>query len=212
MVYSWGPLSSMRHGRSWVWAPGPADMLRTLCFLHSPFLPPSGDSFFRTFPTKPVKVLGLLYTTGWVYYNPNTMKSYKNYLQNTQHVVFHNRPTLSIGTERLACLNNPHGMQLGPSSSTRQIPGSRPGRGGSAARAFFLHPPFLPPTGVSFFRTFPTKPVKVLGLLYPTGWVYYNWMIAEWFCTQFSSFHPGIPCQVSSEILMLTPVVFMVWT
>ena len=28
-------------------------------------------------------------------------KSYKNYLQNTQHAVLHNRPTLSIGTERL---------------------------------------------------------------------------------------------------------------
>ena len=40
-------------------------------------------------------------------------KSYKNYLQNTQHVVLRNRPTLSIGTERLAGLNNPHGVQLG---------------------------------------------------------------------------------------------------
>ena len=40
-------------------------------------------------------------------------KSYKNYLQNTQHVVLRNRPTLSIGTERLACLNSPHDVQLG---------------------------------------------------------------------------------------------------
>ena len=40
-------------------------------------------------------------------------KSYKNYLQNTQHVVLRNRPTLPIGMERLACLNNPHGVQLG---------------------------------------------------------------------------------------------------
>ena len=32
-------------------------------------------------------------------------KSYKNYLQNTQHVVLRNRPTLPIGTERLACLS-----------------------------------------------------------------------------------------------------------
>ena len=40
-------------------------------------------------------------------------KPHKNYLQNTQHVVLRNRPTLSIGTERLACLNNPCGVQLG---------------------------------------------------------------------------------------------------
>ena len=39
-------------------------------------------------------------------------KSYKNYLQNTQHVVLRNRPTLPIGTERLACLNSPRGVQL----------------------------------------------------------------------------------------------------
>ena len=51
-----------------------------------------------------------------VVFNPNSIKShksYKNYLQNTKHVVLRNRPTLSIGTERLACLNNPHGVQLG---------------------------------------------------------------------------------------------------
>ena len=47
---------------------------------------------------------------------PNSIKSYKshkNYLQNTGLVVLCNLPTLSIGKERLACLNNPHGMQLG---------------------------------------------------------------------------------------------------
>ena len=82
-------------------------------FLHLPFLPPSGDSFFCTFPTNPAKVLGLLYTTSMVYNNPNTIKSYKNYLQNTQHMVLRNRPTLIIGTERLACLNSPPGVQQG---------------------------------------------------------------------------------------------------
>ena len=48
--------------------------------------------------------------------NPNSIRSYKivqNYLQNTQHAVLRNRPTLSIGMERLACLNSPHGVQLG---------------------------------------------------------------------------------------------------
>ena len=46
-------------------------------------------------------------------FNPNTIKSYKNYLQNMQHMVLRNWPTLSIGTERLACLNSPPGVQLG---------------------------------------------------------------------------------------------------
>ena len=53
----------------------------------------------------------------------------------------------------------------GPSPSTRQVPGSSPGHGGRAACAFFLHPPFLPPSGDSFFRTFPTKPTVRLGLI-----------------------------------------------
>ena len=48
-----------------------------------------------------------------VYNNPNTIKSYKNYLQHTQHMVLRNRPTLIIGTERLACLNSPPGVQQG---------------------------------------------------------------------------------------------------
>ena len=43
----------------------------------------------------------------------NLTKSHKSYLQNTLHLVLRNRPTLSIGMERLACLNNPHGVQLG---------------------------------------------------------------------------------------------------
>ena len=43
----------------------------------------------------------------------NLTKSHKNYLQNMQHEVLRNHPTLSIGTERLACLNNPCGVQLG---------------------------------------------------------------------------------------------------
>ena len=50
----------LARGRSQVRAPGPAGALRAL-FSPPPFLPPSGDSFFRTFPTNPAKVLGLLY-------------------------------------------------------------------------------------------------------------------------------------------------------
>ena len=40
---------------------------------------------------------------GDVHYNPNTIKSYKNYLQNMHHMVLRNWSTLSIGMERLAC-------------------------------------------------------------------------------------------------------------
>ena len=53
----------LARGRSRVRVPGPAGALRALFFLHPPFLPPSGDSFFRTFPTiptKPVVRLGLM--------------------------------------------------------------------------------------------------------------------------------------------------------
>ena len=63
-------------------------------------------------------------------------------------MVLRNRPTLIIGTERLACLNSPLACSGGPSPSTRQVPGSSPGSGGRAARAFFIHPPFLPPSRI----------------------------------------------------------------
>ena len=83
-----------------------------------------------------------------------------------QHMVLHNRPTLSMGTERLACLNSPPlACSWRPSPSTRQVPGSSPGSGGcaAAARAFFLHPPFLPPSGELFSHLphQPHKPVRV---------------------------------------------------
>ena len=102
----------LARGRSQVRAPGPAGALRALFFSPLPSFLLLEIVFFRTFPTNPAKVLGLLYTTGMVYNNPNTIKSYKNYLQNTQHMVLRNRPTLIIGTERLACLNSPRGVQL----------------------------------------------------------------------------------------------------
>ena len=94
-------------------------------------------------------------TVSYLLHNPNTTKSYKNYLQNTQHMVLRNRPTLSIGTERLACLNSPLAYSWGPSPSTRQVPGSSPGPGGRAARAFFSTLP-------SFLHQ-PCKSVRVKG-------------------------------------------------
>ena len=57
-----------------------------------------------------------------------------------------------------------------PSPSTWQVPSSSPGPGRRAACAFFS----TLPSFLLFFCTFPTKPMKVLGLLYTTGWVYFN--------------------------------------
>ena len=70
-------------------------------------------------------------------------KSYKNYLQNTQHVVLRNRPTLPIGTERLACLNSPRGLQLVTLAWHAAGPGFEP-RARRARCARFFSPPSLP--------------------------------------------------------------------
>ena len=61
----------LARSRSRVRAPGPAGALRA--FFSSTLTLPSFllweiVFFFRTLPTKPTKVLGLLYATGWVYY------------------------------------------------------------------------------------------------------------------------------------------------
>ena len=53
------PDPRLARGRSRVRASGPAGARAARFFLHPPFLPPSGDSFVRIFPTKPTKVLGL---------------------------------------------------------------------------------------------------------------------------------------------------------
>ena len=61
----------------------------------------------------------------------------------------------------------------GPSPSTRQVPGSSPGPGGRAARAFFSPPSLL--REIVFFRTFPTQSAVRLGFNNTTGWpVYHN--------------------------------------
>ena len=58
----------LARGRSRVQAPGPAGALHMLFFSTLPsFLLREIGCFFRTFPTNPAKVLGLLYTTGLVY-------------------------------------------------------------------------------------------------------------------------------------------------
>ena len=104
-----------------------------------------------------------------VYNNPNTIKSYKILQKLSPKHAAHGVAQSTYPNYRhgKACLSKqpPLACSGGPSPSTRQVPGSSPGSGGRAARAFFLHPPFLPPSGDSFFRTFPTNPAKVLGLI-----------------------------------------------
>ena len=56
----------------------------------------------------------------------------------------------------------------------QQVPGSSPGSGGRAARAVFLHPPFLPPSGDSFFLHLPHQPRKSVRVDLSTGQVTQN--------------------------------------
>ena len=160
LACSWGPSPSTWQvpGSS----PGPGERAACAFFLHPPFLPPSGDSFFRTFPTNPAKVLGLLYTTGLVFNNPNTIKSYKILLQklsskHAAHCVA--QSTYPYYRNGKVCLSKqlPLACSWVPSPSTRQVPGSSPGPGGCAARAFFLHPPFLLQE-IAFFAPTPPTP------------------------------------------------------
>ena len=161
MACSWGPSPSHVAGpefepRAW----------RARCvhfFLHPPFLLWE-IVFFAPSPPNLRKCWGYLYTTGWGYYNPNTIKSYKNSLQNTQHVVLHNRPTLSIGTERLAC-RAARDPRLARSRSRVRAPGPA----GALRTLFFSTLP----------SSFSIKPAKVLGLKHE--WTHCSETVRRWF-------------------------------
>ena len=90
--------------------------------------------------------------------NPNTIKSYKILQKLSPKHAAHGvaQSTHPIYRHGKACLSK--------QPPWRAAGDPRLGFGGRAACAFFLHPPFLPPSGDSFFRIFPTKPAKVLGL------------------------------------------------
>ena len=138
-------------------------------FLHPLFLPPSGDSFFRTFPTNPAKVLGLLYTTSMVYNNPNTIKSYKILQKLSPKHAAHGVALSTYPNYRhgKACLSKqPPWRAAGDPRLARGRSRVRaPGPAGALRALFFSTlPSFLLPE-IVFFRTFPTNPAKVLGLL-----------------------------------------------
>ena len=76
-----------------------------------------------------------------VNFNHNTQKPSRDYLWSTQHVALSsNRPTLSIATERLACLNNFCIVQLVTLTYYTVGPGTEPR---STQVYIFLHPPFI---------------------------------------------------------------------
>ena len=94
----------------------------------------------------------------------NLTKSYRDYLQNTPHMVLRN-PSLYIVMERLTCLNNSRSVPLG--TLTQHVVGSgfEPWPPRAHCTYFFPPPSSLPSyLGRKFFNSFPTTPVKVLGL------------------------------------------------
>ena len=141
----------LARGRSRVRAPGPA--------LHPPFLP-LGDSFFRTFPTKPTGRLGLKHTTGWVYYNPNTTKSYKIVprLSPKQAACGVAQSPYPIYRHGKACLSKqpPWRAAGDPCLAHGRSQVRAPGPRGTLCVLFFLHPPFL--LQESFFAPSPPNP------------------------------------------------------
>ena len=78
-------------------------------FLHPSFLPPSVDIFFRIFPTTPPESVRVIVDHLLGSTNTNIQKSYKDYLQNTLHMVLRNRPTLSISQEKAS---PPHPLKV----------------------------------------------------------------------------------------------------
>ena len=90
--------------------------------------------------------------------NSNTIKFYKSYLQNTQHMVLRNRPTLSIGTGQLACLNSPPGVQLGNLAGRSRFRAPAPS-GALLAVFFSTLPSFL----LRHLPYQPRKSVRVIG-------------------------------------------------
>ena len=102
-------------------------------------------------------------------YNPNTIKSYtiKQKLSPKHAAQGVAQSTYPIYRHGKACLSKqPPWRAAGDSRLARGRSRVRaPGPPGVCGR-FFLHPPFLPPLGDFFFRTFPINPAKVLGLRY----------------------------------------------
>ena len=101
-------------------------------------------------------------------FNPNTIKSYKILQKLSPKHAAHGvaQSPYPIYRHGKACLSKQPPWRAAP--DLRLARGrSRiraPGPVGALRALFFLHPPFLPPSGDSFICTFPIKPTKVLGL------------------------------------------------
>ena len=93
----------------------------------------------------------------------NLTKSYKNYLQNTQHMVLCNRPTLSIGTERLACLNSPPPRRAAgdPRLARGRSQVRAPGPAGALCALFLSTLPSFLLREIVFFAPSPPTPQSV---------------------------------------------------
>ena len=97
-------------------------------------------------------------------FNPNNIKSYKILQKLSPFHAAHGvaQSPYPIYRHGKACLSKqpPWRAAPDPRLACGRSRGSSPGPGGHAAHAFFLHLPFLPLSGDSFIRTFPTKPTK----------------------------------------------------
>ena len=110
---------------------------------------------------KTLSIVGVLH----VFINPNSIRSYKivQKLSPKQAARGVAQSPYPIYRHGKACLSKQPPWRT--AGDPRLARGRSQVRALGPAGAFFLHPPFLPPSGDSFLRTFPTKPMGRLGLI-----------------------------------------------
>ena len=150
--------------RSRVPAPGPAGALRALFFSTLPSFLLQEMGFFRTFPTKPTKVLGIYYTllagctiSPLLYITKSHKKLSPKHA--ARGVAISPYPIYRQGK---ACLSKqpPWRAAADPRPARGRSWGSSPGPGGRAARAFFSTLPSFLILEMGFFAPSPTSPRK----------------------------------------------------
>ena len=121
---------------------------------------------FFGFSLKIIKLPQALYrkSKSAVRVNPNTIKSYKILQKLSPKHAAHGVAQSTYPNYRhgKACLSKPPPWRAAgdPLLARGRSRVRAPGPAGRAARAFFLHPPFLPPSGDSFFAPSPPTPQK----------------------------------------------------